>query len=403
MGAATKTKAEPLYARMQEFNNTLRAPFEERDEEAYLLTLCLTAEEHMAQIGEAGTAKSMLAERATKLIDGARIFDLQFFKGTVPEEVFGPFDPKALIDQGVFSRRVEGQLPDCEIAFLDEWWKANSMILNGTLRVMLERKYKNGGQVLDVPLITGLIASNELPERSQVELMAIRDRILVTKIVQRVRASDSFRRMLDGHIHRTSAGDPDPQPVVTLDELRTAIEQVRQVTVTPETRQAIEKCWKDCDDNQLHVSDRRMLKSVKLGMAKAWLSGRKEMLPEDLTVFQHTLWIDPDDQAKAHAVTLNFASEFDRKAARFRQEFEDQLPALNEVRDMLSQDPIDFNAVTPKAAKANMVLKGLSEKVKEQQERAEADNRDTRTLDDLGTEIQEARRFIRTQALSMDT
>lgn len=102
----------PLHERFSnEFIPTLKAPLVERDEEAFLLTLCLLTSEHMAQIGEAGVAKSMLAERATKLIDGARIFDLQFFKGTVPEEVFGPFDPKALVDRACSAGASTGTCP----------------------------------------------------------------------------------------------------------------------------------------------------------------------------------------------------------------------------------------------------------------------------------------------------
>lgn len=276
------------------------------------------------------------------------------------------------------------------------------MILNGTLRIMLERKFKNNGSTMTVPLVSGLIASNELPERTQVELMAIRDRILVTKIVQKVRASEGFRRMMDGFLDREAQGNVDPDPVVTIADLLDAQRAVSQVTVGPDAKAAVERCWNDARDAGLHVSDRRMLKSVKLAKGKAWLAGRKEMLPEDLTIFQHTLWLDPEDQSLAHSVTLNFASEFDRKAARFRQEYEDMLPQIAEIRDALAQDPIDYQAMTPKAAHVNKVFKALLEKVKEQQERASADQRDTRALDDLADEITEAREFIRKEALGMD-
>lgn len=403
-GNGSPSATAPLYEKFQQFERKLKAPLVERDEEAFLLTLCALAREHMAQIGGAGIAKSMLAERATALIEGARIFELQFFKGTVPEEVFGPISPKALLED-TFRRKIEGYLPDCEIAFLDEWWKANSMILNGTLGVMLERKYKNNGHQIVCPLVTGFICSNELPERSQVELAAIRDRILVTKVVQGVRAADSFRTMLDGYLERASGqatGLMDDEPVVTMDELREAHKQVDAILVPPDVKAAVETLWADCSANDLQVSDRRILKCVGVGKAKAWLAGRKEMLPDDLTVFQHMLWIDPEDIPTAHAVTLNFASEFERKAARFRQEYEDVLPEMGQIRTMLAQDPVDFTSMTPVAAKAHATLKGILGKVKEQREKADEAGRDTRAIDELAREIGDAREFIRQEALGMD-
>lgn len=390
-----------LFEKAQLLERTLKEPLVERDEEAFLIMLSLLARQHMAQIGGAGIAKSMLADRLANLIDGADIFSLQFFKGTEPQEVFGPVDLKALKD-GRVARVVEGYLPTADIALLDEWWKANSMILNGCLGILNERKFKNDGQVLKSPLSVAVIASNELPEPGDAQLSAIRDRILLTKIVQGVRADQSRLDLIDGFLDRRAKGDQPVTPVMTLAELAEAQAQVGRIQVPPEVKANLITLWRSAETEGLNPSPRRFANGISILQAKAWLAGRKEVLADDLTIYQHMLWIDPEDISTAHAVTLDFASEFERKAARFRQELDDVGPAISQVREYLAADPIDFAAMTPVAAKAHSTLKGLMEKVKDQQTKAIDANRDTRALDDLMAEITSAREFIRQNALGMD-
>lgn len=397
----TKTAAAPLFEKAQALEKALKEPLVERDEEAFLITLSLFARQHMAQIGGAGIAKSMLADRITALIDGAEFFPLQFFKGTEPQEVFGPPDLKAL-KEGRVARIIDGHLPTANVALLDEWWKANSMILNGCLGILNERKYRNDGQVIQCPLDMAIIASNELPEAGNAELSAIRDRILITKIVQGVRADQSRLDLIDGFIDRRSGGDVPSTPVMTLDEVREAQKQVANIGVPPDVKADLITLWRKAETEGLEISPRRFANGITILQAKAWIAGRKELLRDDLTIYQHILWLDPDEQSMAHAVTLDFASEFEQKAARYRQEFEDTRPEVTHIRELLAAETIDFGVMTPVAAKVHSTLKGILEKVKEQQTRAVDANRDTRALDDLVAEITTTREYIRKNALGMD-
>ena len=84
-------------------------------------------------------------------------------KFSTPEDVFGPLSLKRL-EEGVYERLVNDYLPAARVAFVDEIYKANASILNAMLSILNERRFYNGSTVLEVPLLSLLAASNELPD-----------------------------------------------------------------------------------------------------------------------------------------------------------------------------------------------------------------------------------------------
>ena len=98
-----------------------------------------------------------------------------------PEEIFGPLSLKAL-ENDEYRRATERYLPTASVAFLDEIYKANSVILNTLLTVLNERQFDNGaGRREDCPIRCVVGASNELPEFD--ELDTLYDRFLLRKEV----------------------------------------------------------------------------------------------------------------------------------------------------------------------------------------------------------------------------
>ena len=145
----------------------------ERDVPVRLLLLGALAGEHVLLIGPPGTAKSELARRLHRVFAGARYFERLLTRFSVPEELFGPLSLKAL-EQDRYERLTHGFLPTAQVAFLDEVFKANSAILNALLTLLNEREFDNGSGREQVPLISVVGATNEVPDDEALHAFYVR-------------------------------------------------------------------------------------------------------------------------------------------------------------------------------------------------------------------------------------
>ena len=80
------------------------------------------------------------------------------------QELFGPLSMKAL-EEDVYLRQTRGYLPEADVAFVDEIFKANSAILNSLLTLLNERLFDNGATRHTVPLtclVSPLLQSSQM-------------------------------------------------------------------------------------------------------------------------------------------------------------------------------------------------------------------------------------------------
>jgi len=271
--------------------DTIADTFLDKDEIARLLVISALAGENLILIGPPGTAKSAVIRTMTKLL-GCNYFEYLLTRFTEPNELFGPVDIVAF-REGSYKRRIEGMLPQAEVAFLDEVFKANSAILNSMLTLLNERVYAHGGTKIEVPLLCLFGASNEVPEDE--DLGALYDRFLL-RVYSDNLESHHFTELLNvgTRIERSKTqGRSATKPLLDAPTLRAAQRALQaNMKVSPRFADAYKSIVFQIRNEGLSFSDRRAVKMVKLFNASAALRGASEPEVADLALLRH-VWNSP--------------------------------------------------------------------------------------------------------------
>src|SRR5271170_4835330 len=285
---------EPLPARLGHIGRALSERFLGKDEVIRLLLIALVAGEHAVIVGPPGTAKSALVRTFARLID-ARYFEYLLTRFTEPNEIFGPVDIAAF-REGRYERRIEGMLPDAEVVFLDEVFKSNSAILNALLTLLNERRFTSGGRVLTCPLLSCFGASNEIP--TDETLTAIFDRFLLRIRSENLDAyhfQDLLQRGITNEVQ--ALGQTAIAPLANareIGELHRAFSQ--RMRFSEEFFSQYKGLVFQVRAEGVSVSDRRVVKLLKLFAASAYLDGRSEPDASDFFVLKH-IWNNEDQAA----------------------------------------------------------------------------------------------------------
>ena len=284
----------PLPPRLAEIARVLSDRFLGKDEVIRLLLIAIVAGEHAVLVGPPGTAKSALVRTFARLLD-AKYFEYLLTRFTEPNEIFGPVDISAF-REGRYERRTEGMLPEAEIVFLDEVFKSNSAILNALLTLLNERRYTSGGHVMRCPLLSAFGASNEVP--GDETLTAIYDRFILRIRNDNLDAyhfQDLLQKGLEHEVLQMT--DAPIQPVVAARELAELQRGLLQRTrFSEEFFSQYKGIIFQIRAEGVSVSDRRVVKILKLFAASAYLDGRAQPDAGDLFVLKH-VW-NNEDQAQ---------------------------------------------------------------------------------------------------------
>ncbi|WP_318510415.1 ATPase RavA domain-containing protein [Photobacterium leiognathi] len=315
--ATTPNKAI-LSERIQKLIKGLSNGVYEREEVIKLCLLAALAGESVFLLGPPGIAKSLIAKRLIQAFDDSKFFDYLMTRFSTPEEVFGPLSIQELKDNGKYVRLTDGYLPTAQVVFLDEIWKAGPAILNTLLTVVNERTFKNGQDVLPVPMRLLITASNELPDEDS-GLDALYDRMLVRVFVNRIQEKQNFKAMLMGE--GPTLQEIDPSLTIKDEEYINWQQHIDDVQLSEATfeqiyqlKSMVENKVNQGDvidsDNELYISDRRWKKSVRLLKASAFFNGRDEINPLDLLLLQDCLWHSPESRNVICNIVDKFASDY---------------------------------------------------------------------------------------------
>jgi MoxR-like ATPase len=306
-------------ADVEDLTNLLKNAFVAKDELIEMMVTCAMAQEHLLIVGPPGTAKSELVKRFALLCSpgGGRprdgkmpYFEYLLTRFTEPAEIFGPVDIRAFQEGGGHLRVTEGMLPRAEIAFLDEVFKANSAILNALLTVLNERVFYNGGRPETVPLLFSIGATNETP--NDPSLAALYDRFLVrvwTDNVEEARFGELFQRGWQLEKDRIRKGYKlELGNVTTTDALRQlyrALDEVNLDGIARDYREIVRRIRAE----GIELSDRRVIKLVKLVAASALRRKSLEANPGDFWVLKHA-WNDPQQIPHLQTIVAPYVEEY---------------------------------------------------------------------------------------------
>lgn len=189
-----------------------------------------------------------------------------------------------------------GKIPDSEIVFLDEIFKANDGILNALLMALNERRYTNEGRTVDIPVISFFAASNEIPNFSDPAESILRplyDRFQIKVVTEYVQDREKRLELLAQK--QAVSGSAAPAAFITLAELLQMQEEVKAVTVPPAVNELMDDILCDLRHKNVHISDRKYFSYFPLAQAKAWLDGRNEVQAFDLLCLDAYLWTTPEE------------------------------------------------------------------------------------------------------------
>jgi MoxR-like ATPase len=286
-----KVSGEQAAARIRKGLEAISASLIDREVEVRLMGVALVTGEHVLLVGPPGTGKSLLCGQLAAWLGNVRFWQRQFTKFTEPGEVIGPINLAAL-KAGSQERIPTGMLPEAEVAFLDEIFKANSAILNSLLLILNERQCDIGGALrIACPLRFAMGASNEWPTERE-ELGALFDRFLFRKTVTPIRSRAGLDRLLtDPTVGRL------PDPCRTLrGDLEQAAKEVAALPWATEAHEAFHEIVQSLRREGIEPGDRRLRKSYQACRADAWLNGQRQVQPRNLEILAHSLWVIPGEQ-----------------------------------------------------------------------------------------------------------
>ncbi|WP_448529446.1 AAA family ATPase [Raineya sp.] len=270
----------------------------DKDDILALGLLAAVSGESIFLLGPPGVAKSLLARKLKYAFCEGKSFEYLMSRFSTPDEIFGPISIRKLKEEDKYERITAKYLPDANVVFLDEIWKASSAIQNALLTILNERIYRNGEQELQVNIRCIISASNELPQLGE-GLEALWDRFLIRSQVSEIRNPQSFLQMITSN--KDAYTDTVPTELklseIELEEWSAEIDTIDVPEVVLNVIQILKHKIEEYNEHhnpQILVYDRRWKKIIRLLRTSAFLNERKQVDLMDCFLMVHCLWNTPE-------------------------------------------------------------------------------------------------------------
>jgi len=291
-----------LADKLAELKYELAETFVQREAEITAVLSGLLSGEPVILVGEVGTAKTALIERLAKMID-ARYFYYLLTRFTEPDELLGTLDINAL-REGKYVRRTEGKLPQAEIVFLDEIFKASSAIRNILLDIILNKRIFSDGVYIQLPMLALYTASNEIS--TDIEDMAFYDRLTIRCFVKSV-SEDSWEELIEKGI--LLDGGLEAPVLLSVEDIkeyqRMVNERFRNITQNSTLIRKYIEALAVLRQRGVRISDRRKIKVLKTASAISVVYGEENFSLDSLAeALKFAAVHDEEDLKKVDQVIL---------------------------------------------------------------------------------------------------
>jgi len=268
-----------LVDKLAELKYELAETFVQREAEITAVLSGLLSGEPVILVGEVGTAKTALIERLAKMID-ARYFYYLLTRFTEPDELLGTLDINAL-REGKYIRRTEGKLPEAEIVFLDEIFKASSAIRNILLDIILNKRIFSDGVYIQLPMLALYTASNEIS--TDIEDMAFYDRLTIRCFVKSV-SEDSWEELIEKGV--LLDGGLEAPVLLSVEDIkefqRIVNERFKNITQNTTLIRKYIEALAVLRQRGVKISDRRKIKVLKTASAISVVYGEENVSLDSL-------------------------------------------------------------------------------------------------------------------------
>jgi MoxR-like ATPase len=248
-----------------ELRDFLVSQFVGKETEATAILAGLLSGEPTLLVGPPGTAKTQMVQTLAQSIGGQYFYYL-LTRFTEPDEILGPISITSL-REGRLERITSGRLPEADIIFLDEVFKASSAVRNILLDIILNKRYMNGGTFHRLPALAFYFASNEVS--SDIEDVAFFDRLSIRCFTSNV-SPETWEELLNLGIKLETSTTPN-KILLSKEEVKVlqnkVISNLNNIAQNSTIIKKYVEVLAELRNKGIEISDRRKIKILKVTSA----------------------------------------------------------------------------------------------------------------------------------------
>lgn len=260
-----------------------------RDLEIVMIMAAILSRNHVLLFGPAGEGKSLLAHTILSNIEDVEYMKAVLFADMESDSLIGAVITEEFLKGNPIVRTTK-RLPEAQYVFLDELGKATGNLKTVLFPLMNEREFRNGDEIMKVPLNTLIAATNEVGD----EMEGLYSRFLLKLNIKRPSTEVRMElgmRTANEQIYVFNEDRRINDQMITL-----AQSSVKHIKLSPATYSQF-LMFAEGIESHFPVDTRKLNAFIGFMKAMVWLSGRasREIEVSDLRYVPNLFADEPND------------------------------------------------------------------------------------------------------------